>query len=141
MIQRIQSVYLLLGALAMTALLLFGGGWQDAISTASGWLVPALYFLGGVTVLSAIAAIFLYNNRPRQRTVVIGIQVLTIIFAMLFYGGLYIVEGLKLGQNGNVSVGYIVLLLLPIVAYLFFYLARRGITSDMELVRSMDRLR
>ena len=141
MIQRIQSVYLLLGALAMAALLLFGGGWQGAVSTVSSWLMPALYLIGVLIVLSGLAAIFLYSNRSRQRTVVLGIQVLTIIFALLFYGGLYAVDGLKLGQDGNISAGYIIMLLLPIVVYVFFYLARRGITRDIELVRSMDRLR
>ena len=141
MIQRIQSVYLLLGALAMAALFLFGGGWQGAISTVSSWLMPVLYLLGGLIGLSAIAAIFLYSNRSRQRTVVFGIQVLTIIFALLFYGGLYAVDGLNLGQDGNISAGYIVMLLLPAVIYLLFYLARRGITRDIELIRSMDRLR
>jgi hypothetical protein len=30
---------------------------------------------------------------------------------------------------------------LPILAYLLFFLARRGIDHDIELVKSMDRLR
>jgi len=33
------------------------------------------------------------------------------------------------------------MLSMPVVAYLFFFLARRGIDHDIELVESMDRLR
>jgi len=40
-----------------------------------------------------------------------------------------------------VEWGTTTVLLLPVAAYILFYLARRAITSDIELVKSMDRLR
>jgi hypothetical protein len=40
-----------------------------------------------------------------------------------------------------VSAGKVVAMSLPVVAYIMLFLARRGITADIKLVRSMDRLR
>jgi hypothetical protein len=40
-----------------------------------------------------------------------------------------------------VDWGKAAMLAMPILAYVFFLLARRGIDHDIELVESMDRLR
>lgn len=142
MIQRIQSVYLLLGALALAALCFFETLWSSAPAQEWGWFTPAAFVLVGVAGIAAVAAIFLYQDRSRQRTVVLAAQIFTMLLVVLLFGGLYGQGALGVRTaGGGVNVGRLVALLLPVVAYVFFFLARRAIESDMALVRSMDRLR
>jgi len=141
MIQRIQTVYLFLGALALAALGLFDMPWTSAAASTHGWFVPSLIGLIVVTAGTALWAIFLYETRKTQRSVVVGVQVGTVVFAGVLYGGLYLTAELTFRAPGGIDWCRSAVLLLPIVAYLLFYLARRGIDHDIELVESMDRLR
>ena len=142
MIQRIQSIYLLLGALALAALFFFETLWSSVPAQAWGWFTPAAFVLSGVAGAAAVAAIFLYGDRPRQRTVVLAVQIITMALVLLLFGGLYWHGQLDVRvAGGGVHVGRLVALLLPVVAYALFFLARRAIESDMALVRSVDRLR
>lgn len=141
MLQRKQSVYLLLGSLAIVAMLFFDQIWETEAAETLVWYVPSLMITGIVTVLVALVAIFLYTNRKRQRKVVVAAQVLTLIFVALLYGGLFLSGATAQIAEGAYGALMLIGLALPIVAYLFFFLARRGIQSDIDLVRSMDRLR
>ncbi len=140
MIQRIQTVYLVLGAVALGALLFFGVVWQGA-ATAQGWFTPAVVLVDSLAVAVALGAIFLYKNRPKQRQVIVVAQVLTTVLLIVFCGGLYLANALYVRTAQGLDVGMLVALLLPIVAYVLFLLARRGVEKDIERVRSMDRLR
>jgi hypothetical protein len=141
MIQRIQTLYLVLGALALAALGLFDMPWNSAAASTHGWFVPSLIGLLVLTVGLALWAIFLYERRETQRTVVVGVQVATVIFAGVLYGGLFLTAELTFTGPEGIDWGRTFVLALPIIAYVFFYLARRGIVHDIELVKSMDRLR
>lgn len=141
MIQRIQSVYLLIGALAMGGLLLLGPLWDGAAARQFGWFTPAAAALAGLTALGALGTIFLYDNRRRQRAVTAGMQVLAALTTVLVFVAHYAAGALNLRAGNEFAVGKAALLALPVVAYVFFLLARRAIQSDIELVRSMDRLR
>lgn len=138
MIQRKQSVYLVLGALCVAAMLFFDGTFEGRASETLAWYVPSLLVSGALVVLAALFSVFIYRNRAQQQKMVVAVQVLTLIFMILLYGGLFLAGGLApaLEQPGDA-----VALVLPILAYVFFYLARRGIQADIQLVRSMDRLR
>jgi hypothetical protein len=140
-IQRIQTVYLLLGTLALAALGLFDLPWTSQAAAVHGWFVPVLVGLIVVTAGTALWAIFLYDRRKRQRSVVVSVQVATVLLAGTLYGGLYLTSELAFRGSGGVDWGKAAMLGLPILAYLFFFLARRGIDHDIELVESMDRLR
>lgn len=141
MIQRIQTVYLVLGAFALAAMGFFDVPWSGIAAGQFGWFVPSLVGLLVVTVGTALGAIFLYDRRKTQRTVVIGVQVLTVLLAGVLYGGLYAAGTLAFTGRTGILWGRTIVLLLPILAYVFFLLARRGIESDIELVESMDRIR
>lgn len=141
MIQRIQTVYLLLGALVLASLGFFEVPWSGPAAQEFAWFVPSLIGLLVVTVGTALGAIFLYERRETQRTVVVGVQVLTFLLTAVFYGGLYMTETLALRDPSGILWGRSVMLLVPIVAYGLFWLARRGIQHDIELVESMDRIR
>jgi hypothetical protein len=142
MIQRIQTVYLVLGALASGALFLFDPLWGGAVVQRFGWFTPAAAALAGAAAAGALATVFLYGNRARQRTVTAGLQVLAALLTGLFFGGFYGAGALGLrGADGALDFGKLTFWALPVVAYIFFLLARRAIQSDIDLVRSMDRLR
>ncbi len=141
MIQRIQTVYLFLGALALAALGFFNQLWSSAAASTYGWFFPSVVGLIVVTAAGALGAIFLYENRKTQRSVVVGVQVATVVLAGVLYAGLYMTAELNFGGGRAIDWGKTAMLVLPILAYLFFFLARRGIDHDIELVKSMDRLR
>jgi hypothetical protein len=103
--------------------------------------VPSLIGLGVLTAGTALWAIFLYDDRERQRSVVVGVQMATVVFAGVLYGGLYFTSELGFMGPQGVVWGRAIVLAGPILAYVFFLLARRGIKHDIELVKSMDRLR
>ena len=136
MIQRLQTIYLLVGALALVSMASIGGLWEGAAAGQFDWFVPVAMIVGGATVLTAIWAIFLYTNRKRQRKVVLGVQILTLVFIAVLVGAMYFSEDLAL-LTGAEMIG----LAMPVAAYVLFYLARRRIEADIKLVKSMDRLR
>ena len=141
MIQRIQSIYLLLGAVALGSLLLFDEIWLGETAAMLPWFAPTLLILGGVVIVVALVAIFLYKNRTRQRGAVVAAQWLTVAWMGVFYGGLFYSGQLQSQAGGDPISMSLLGLLVPILAYVFFFLARRGIQKDIALVRSMDRLR
>jgi len=141
MIQRIQTVYLLLGALAVAALGLFPTPWASTAAATYNWFVPVLASLTVLTAGTAVGAIFLYERRKTQRSVVVGVQGLTVLLIGVLYGALYLTSELTFRGIDGIQWGKTTALLLPVGAYVLFLLARRGIEHDIELVESMDRLR
>lgn len=141
MIQRIQTVYLLVGAAALIGLLFVDALWASGVAERQAWFPPAVFVLGGLAVVVAVIAVFLYKQRERQRTVVVAAQVLTVLLMGALYGGLYLADVLYVRTAEGWEAGLLVGLFLPILAYACFTLARRGITRDINLLRSVDRLR
>lgn len=141
MIQRIQTLYLLLGAILLSAMAFFDSPWSSPAAADFAWFVPAVLSLLVLTVVTALGAIFLYNRRKTQRQVVVGVQILTICLAGVLYVGLYLARALTFVGVTGILWSKSIVLVLPILAYGLFLLARRGIESDIELVESMDRIR
>ncbi len=139
MIQRIQSIYLLLGALAVVAMLLVDVIWENPATRTYAWFAPAVLVLDGLSAVAAIGTIFLYKDRKRQLRAIQGVQLLTVLLIAVLFVGLVLAGALPF-VTGAGAAGWAGLLL-PVVAYVFFYLARRGVQRDIALVRSMDRLR
>lgn len=139
MIQRIQTVYLVLGAVLLGAAP-FAGQLTTQPAAAAAWFAPSV---GGAVALACVAAlvsIFLYSNRSRQRLVVIGAQVLTVVAVGAGFAGRKLVEPAQVDAIGLSSEGWMILAL-PAAAYVLLWLARRAIDRDTALVRSMDRIR
>ncbi|HLR76617.1 MAG TPA: DUF4293 domain-containing protein [Balneolaceae bacterium] len=135
MIQRIQSVYLLLAAILNVAIFfnsLYGQAQAD----------PALWVGLGFTIalilaaVTSIISIFLYQNRDMQ----IKLTSVSAIFQVISLGwgvGIFI----SLGGFGTFlwDEGLGVLFLL--IAVIAVFMARKKIRDDRELVKSMDRIR
>ena len=138
MIQRIQSVYLLLVVIACVAYIFVPFGLvKNADGTLETWaikqVVPIMIAAIVVAVI-AFASIFLFNNRKNQMKVVLVNIVLSVVLIGLFLFGLTQHIGI---QNYIFKIGAI----LPIFILLFNMLAYGSIKSDEALVKSMDRLR
>ena len=123
MIQRIQSVYLLLIAALMAVL---------AIMTYNViWWLPLVFILLGI---ASLVAIFLYKKRQRQMWVV-RIFLLAIIVVLVH--NFYIEWQVDFHPNRVVAAIGLICLVSGILAVL----ALRAINKDEKLVRSADRLR
>ncbi len=140
MIQRVQTVYLAVGGLALLGLLPFDAVWSSEAATSFGWFKPASVGAIILTAIVAIGAIFMYNKRPKQRSLVVGVQVLTVLTMLITFGGLYFAGALQ-PMLATLTLASGAVLALPVLAYIFFFLARRSIDKDIALIKSMDRLR
>lgn len=155
MIQRIQTVYLLLAAIltGMLSLLPLAHGitadttlcavsiWGFTApaptpdSYSGSWLNLAAGLVSIVTVLLALITIFLYRKRPLQKRLCNILFVLLILLCAAV--SVYLIQTAALFKDFNLSVicGF------PVIAFILTILARRGVVRDEKLVRSLDRIR
>ena len=141
MIQRVQSIWLLLaaaGAFFAYTLPLFIGKLAD--NTERTFLMGEKLLLVAMLIgtgLLALLTIFLFKNRKLQfKLCILGVFLSIGIIALEYY----FVESFK-KENLIVSGTYQLGALLPIVMMILFIFASRGIYRDDKLVKSVDRLR
>lgn len=141
MIQRIQSLWLLIVAIAAFAtytLTLYSGKLADG--TVRDFLLADNFLLVIVIIalgLLALVCLILFKNRKLQ----FKLSVFGVLFSLGFIFLEYLmVESFK-KDNAILSGSYQPGALLPIVMVVFFIMAARGIYKDEKLIKSMDRLR
>lgn len=130
MIQRVQSAYLFVAAV-LCFVIPVTSGWITPDGWA--WYAPVRAVLSILVGVGALVAIFLYGDRSRQKVLVSVDTVLSL--------GLFVFLLVSSWMAGPPSVGSLWPLLLPLAACVLLVLARRAIARDIDLVRSMDRLR
>jgi hypothetical protein len=143
MIQRIQTVYLLLTSIISGVLIFVFNLWKSIEKSifALDLLNSEFFLLKGIPVLFlvsailAFVAIFLFKNRKLQ--FVMGR--LTILINLILLG-LLIYVSLTLPGEASVSEKGIGMFI-PILAILLLVLANKAIKKDEDLVKSVDRLR
>ncbi len=149
MIQRIQSIYLLLASMAGFGQ--FGLPYLRTASDNPATTLPALSDqvfnpldnpgLLGLSILSGLisfVAVFLFKNRSLQGRVTGGALLCSALLAALLSISTYqILSGLPTGGSVQYQAG----LALPTVSLLLQWLAGKSIKKDEALVRSADRLR
>ena len=112
MIQRIQTLYLLIASILVIVCLVLRLEWIDAL-------------LAVAAIISAVT-IFLY----RKRIVQAHLCVVTLGCILAWYIALAVLEGVAgIAES------------LPMVSALLVFLARKSILRDEKLVRSLDRIR
>lgn len=136
MIQRIQSIYLLLAVVLSAALPFVFSLWtvKGAAPQMATDLPLVLAAFMGSALLSFIA-IFLFKNRKLQ-TVVCRLNILLsfILLGVFVYRSLTVSGDKALSEKG---IG----MLIPIFSIVLLVLANRAIRKDELLVKSADRLR
>ncbi len=150
MIQRIQTLWLLFavasaaGAFALPFFQVASEGVtiRTTSALADGALTPqdnaGLLGLGVLAILTALAAIFLFKNRPLQIRLAsagVGIGILLIGLTILAIN----MARAELSEQAVARLGWGAAL--PVVYTICCWLAVRAIRRDVALVRSMDRLR
>ena len=139
MIQRIQTLWLTLAALAALLTLKFSfysGNKTDATAVKKWIELTAttnfiiLVLTVGVAVTSIIV-IFLYKQRKLQFRLTILSLVISILNLILYY------NETKKFTEGNPDITALISLIIPV----FLFFAARGIYKDEKLIKSADRLR
>jgi uncharacterized membrane protein len=139
MLQRMQSVWLLLAALSAFLTIKFSfysGNIETAGQPSSFQYLTAgfnilLLILTVALVCIAAIDIFLYKNRKLQaRLAILGI-LLSLLNIFLYF------KQIPKFAVGNYDLTAILVFVIPV----FFFLATRGIYKDQKLVKSLDRLR
>lgn len=125
MIQRIQSLYLIIAILLSTGFLFYTQQFENCsdIQSYGG------YFL---SPLLTLITLFLYKKRVLQARMCMLIMVFQI--SLIAYYSFYLVNNI-IFDTSYPSLG------VSIILVVFLFLARRSILKDEALVRSVDRIR
>lgn len=147
MIQRIQTVYLIISALLIG--LLFAWPFAEiakdgAIYTFNfkGILLDGAVQQGGLVISVVLAlimashvfAVFSFKNRPQQvKIIFFTILMMLGLLGLLVFFTYFSFSGAQISYKTGVA--------LPLVAIILDYMAIRGIKKDEALIRSIDRIR
>lgn len=156
MIQRIQTVYLLIAAIAALSLYFFPIAWfygetntiqffvyrlldhvpANAVLFGSMFTLP-LNILTVLMILVPFSSIFLYRNLKKQMLFVrVGVLIAVIHIALLFF---FYID--RIATATKIEADYNIGIFFPIVSLVFLLLGLRGIMNDIKIIRSADRLR
>jgi hypothetical protein len=137
MIQRIQTVYLLIAVVILGALPFVFPLFTMSDGTAFRFMSDAIYsVIFGLSTALTLISILYFKKRQHQFV----LNRLTILLNLILLG-LFVYRSLNLsGEAVQVSEKGIGMFL-PIVAIVFLALANRAIKKDEDLVKSADRLR
>lgn len=152
MIQRIQSIYLLVVTILLSTMFFyplaellssdgqlfiynFNGLWVNGAEEIYFLTIPPIILLG-ILVGISFTSIFLYKKRVLQ----MRLNSFNILL-MIGYLGLnyYYLQNFSKQLNGVIS--YQIAAIFPFIASILTYLAIRAIGKDEALIRSMDRIR
>ncbi len=164
MLQRIQTIFLILGIVANGFLLYFDlysvnamneNGeviekatlnieklqYETTLEDHMAYSKPMYWLMGAVALVSlvAFASIFLFNNRRLQMIIVRLSMLLEAGLVVLFF--LFTDRAKEVINNPIYQMQYEVGIFLPIAGVVMFFLANVFIMRDEKLVRSSERLR
>ena len=144
MLQRIQTVYLIIAAIISGIVAFIAPFWNEVngemrllmdllqYEEAYYRAIPFLFILSAI---GSLVAIFLYKNRTRQ--IIINRINILINFLLL---GIIVYHLLNLPGESDISEKGIGVFI-PLLVIVFLALANKAILKDEKLVKSVDRLR
>jgi len=151
MIQRIQSVYLLLSALLMGSLFflplakitdqentIYNFMYRGIENSNAEMVIPTLALAILLTVATVVAflCIFLFKNRMLQiRLCGLNMGLLLGSTGMIYFIGSQAIDEISGVMSYQITTAF------PIVAFILTFLAMRAIGKDVALLKSMDRIR
>ena len=154
MIQRIQTLYLLIIAALMAVTLFSGLAWfaGDAgefglyafgLKTAEGELVQSTVYMGVLLALACalpLVTIFLFKRRLVQIRLC-AVELVLLVGAGAMMGIYFYLCNRYFAESEFYSHTLKISLVFPLVCLVFDLLALRAIFRDEKLVRSLDRIR
>ncbi|UZH54387.1 DUF4293 domain-containing protein [Salinimicrobium tongyeongense] len=136
MLQRIQTVYLLIAALFNAGFIFIFKLWNDFAGNAV--YIEDVFSALGLTLVSALLSvitIFLFRNRKLQFVLGrVNILLNLILLGLFVYWSLTVSGETSVSEKG---IG----MLTPVFSIVFLVLANKAIKKDEDLVKSVDRLR
>ncbi|MBL7827439.1 MAG: DUF4293 domain-containing protein [Saprospiraceae bacterium] len=150
MIQRIQTVFLLLAVatLGLQFLFPYASAPSTAVTDEAGTFSDGVFNLHDrlnflvntiAALILALAAVFLFKNRPLQSKITsIGIFVATILAISLAVQSYMLIQD---AGPAMTNIHYQPGIAMPALSVLLLWIANRFIRKDEALVRSSDRLR
>lgn len=133
MIQRIQTLYMLLAGLTSVGLIFILAIWMAGGQNTMAYDNPVYLFLFGLGGGMALTNVF--NFKKRKLQVVLNRLIILINFVLF---GLMIYEFFQL-EAGDKQFGLGIGI--PILVIVLLVLANRGVIKDEQLIRSADRIR
>lgn len=136
MLQRIQTIYLLLAAGVSGGMIYVFELWK----TSEGIMVFAAninYVFGAFLASSLLSIISIFRYKNRKSQFMLGRLNIILNFFLL---GFFVYQSLIIPGETAVSEKGIGMLL-PIISIVFLALANKAIKKDEDLVKSVDRLR
>lgn len=136
MIQRVQSLYLMLVVLLNPAVVFWLPLWKTEEGTGVFAIeTPWLIILFALSGLLALISIFMYKNRKLQFVLGrLNIILNLVLLGFFVYWTLMVPGGMQISEKG---IG----MFLPVLSIVFLVLANKAIKRDEDLVKSVDRLR
>ena len=144
MLQRIQTIYLLIVALLAGGVIYILPLWanNDGVEIylknliqSNDWKMISIVVVFGLSAILSFISIFLYKNRKQQ----IGINRFNIV-VNFYLLGIIVYHLLILPGESEISEKGIGLFI-PVLVIVFLALANKSILKDEKLVKSVDRLR
>ena len=142
MIQRIQTLWLLLAAASVFLLFkfpLYGGlvtGGSAIMLMAADNMV--LFILAMVLAALPLVAIFLFRNRGTQKKLIWLSLLLCVLSLVLIYMN---VEDFRTANTALTSQSYKLATVFPVLYIILLIMAYSGVRKDEKLIKSVDRLR
>ncbi len=135
MIQRPQTIYLVLAALSNLAVF-FTPIYSESMNDPVQWIGFGLATTLTLTIILALTAILVYKNRRLQLKIVKGATYSEIIALGSSTGVVF-----SMGGIGMFLWPELVSISLILICLIFLWMAGKNIKKDEELVQSMDRIR
>ena len=136
MIQRIQTIYLLIAFLLSGVLIFFVSLWRNEAGQpvyVEDVLLALALFLG--SALLSLVTIFLFKNRKLQFVLGrVNILLNFILLGVFVYWLLTVPGEMEISEKG---IG----MFIPVLSIVFLVLANKAIKKDEDLVKSADRFR
>lgn len=135
MIQRIQSLYLLLAALFTLGVFLTPLRYR-LLEDPAAWILSAFIAAAVFSATLTVFAIFKFSDRPDQTKWINKAMIFQIIAI-----GVGIAVFFTLGPVGTALMGEAAGVVMLVLALILQFLARQAVIADEKLVKSIDRIR
>jgi cytochrome bd-type quinol oxidase subunit 2 len=141
MIQRIQSVWLLLAALLMGLMFrmpiykgVLATGEEKKLLVGQNYL---LFIVAGVLVVFPLVTLSLFKNRKSQKSLIL----LSILINLVFIGLIWMEVSDFTTSHTFTSSVYQIASVIPIICVVLLFLAFGAIRKDEKMIREAERLR
>ncbi len=140
MIQRIQSIWLLLAALLTAAtfkLSFFSGNKLNATTNIKEWIefiasqTAIIMILAVAIAIASLISIFMYKDRKRQMLITLITAIVSIIQIALYF------SSKSTFTDASLNLGSLISFAIPVL----LFLAAKAIYTDEKMVKNADRLR